>query len=72
MGRSEIDPAGERARALFPENAAALDIGMGRQHHVYLATRFVTWVGPGVCGTNNCGLKIFDGDGRHLGGAEVL
>ena len=79
MGWSEIDPSGERARALFPENAAALDIDMGRQHHVYLANvayptgplSFAMWVGPGVCGMNNCGLKIFDGDGRHLGGAEA-
>lgn len=74
----EIDPASERAQALFPENAPALEIDAGRPHHVYLAEvdhptgplTLAMWVGPGVCGMTNCGLKIFDGD-RHLGGAEV-
>ncbi|MDB5530751.1 MAG: hypothetical protein JWR51_3854 [Devosia sp.] len=79
MGWSEIDPTGERAQALFPENAQALETDMGRPHHVYIADidypagplTFAMWVGPGVCGMANCGLKIFDDSGLHLGGAEV-
>lgn len=75
----ETDPAGERALALFPENAAALAMDRGRPHHVYLADidypagplTFAMWVGPGVCGMNNCGLRIFDDSDRYLGGAEV-
>ncbi|GAB5426630.1 MAG: hypothetical protein Devi2KO_00890 [Devosia indica] len=79
VGWVEIDPAGERASTLFPENAPALEIDVRRPHHVYVAAidfpagplTFAMWVGPGVCGLNNCGLKILDESGRHLGGAEV-
>lgn len=74
----EVDAASARVQALFPEADGLLGAGQRAPRVVFAdiahptgPLTFAMWVGPGMCGLNTCGLKIFNAQDDYLGGAEV-
>ncbi|PXA99238.1 hypothetical protein DMC47_04390 [Nostoc sp. 3335mG] len=63
----------------YPEAEGVMDMDLPREPRIYFAEidhpigtlTISMWVGLEFCGINNCAIKIFDAEGRHLGGANT-